>query len=653
MRRATLAALLAASVTAACGGTPNTPGGPYVGSPGTPQTPAPALVKAGVIVSVPHANAALRRAHYVSIRTQSVVVALASANGSGVSNGTATTLDVTPHSPGCQDEKSATVCTGTVDAVAGSDVFNVTTFAGPGGTGPVLSAGPVSASVTGSSGNVSISRLALSLEGIPASLKLALSPAATNAGKAATTTVLLTAYDAAGAAIVGPSSYEFPVALSIQGDSTNAFALHAGTSSGSSISVTSPAQRTTLSYDGNKKATSVTLQAALGGGGSASANATFTLRGTVPPPVPGYIYALNVGTSGGPGGTVTVYAANATGNAAPIRTLTLDAKLYPQSIALDAQQRLYVGYFDTAIGASIQTGNPDPANEIAIYAAGASGSATPAATLVADKSSGTTIFPAAMAFDPSGELVTYGATNIDGNSAADSVLTYAAGAQGAVAPADGFHFTSPFLHYPGVTGLAIDKAGNFYVAGTLKTFLSPQSGVFVVAAADRSNPAVTAARVLPWDDGTGLFAGEAGEIALDSSGEIYIANFTVSSSGCQAQSNVYAGGATGGTTDVPPLRTTIVSGALAAGANCANNALAAHFPGLSVFGDLQYASDDFNDAIDIFSTSSSGTVTPTQSIAGSATLLDAPIALAIAPSPQPTTSAREGHARFSSGANPR
>jgi hypothetical protein len=626
-----------AILVAGCGGTPNTPSGSTVNSGGSPATPPPQLIGAAVIVSVPRASHAARRAHYVSPRTQSVAIAIASASGIGISNGKATTIDVGPHAAGCKTTAKSIVCSGAVDAVPGDDVFNVTTFAGPDGTGPVLSAGTVEAPVSSSGGSVAVSPLSLTLDGIPAALKLAIVPSSAKIGTPGNAKVALTAYDAAGAAIVGASDFATPVTLSIQGDAVGAFTLHAGTSSGSTLAIESPAQAIELLYDGNKSATGVTLQAAIAGSGGSSATATFALRGTVPPPVAGEIYALNIGSTGAPGGTVTVYHANASGNAAPIRSLTLDAKLYPQSIALDAQQRLYVGYTETPSGVNIANGSPEPGNEIAIYAAGATGSAAPVATLAADAKSGTTLFPVAMAFDGQGELVTYGATNVDGNTGSDAALIYAAGASGAVAPADAWGFASPYFYYPGPTGLALDAGGNFYVAGTLKTSLSPQSGVYVAAAADRSTPNATAARILPWDSGTGLFAGEAGQIGLDASGEIYVANFTRVSGGCQAQSSVYAAGATGGTTDVPPLRTATIAGLLTTNPLCTNpdSVLAAHFPALAIFGAFAYAADDFDNAIAVFSTGSSGRVTPKQTISGSATNLNAPIGLAIAPSPQP------------------
>jgi hypothetical protein len=652
---AALAVVLSCTL-AACGGNPNTPDGSTVNSPGSSATPPPQLIKASLTVTVPHRTLQKRGPRYVSSKTQSVVVALASVDGTGISSGTATTLDVSLHDPGCKGTADAIVCRGSVDAASGADVFNVTTFAGPNATGPVLSAGSIASAVSGSSGTVAVSPVSIAIDGVPASLKISATPAFATVGKAGSATILLTAYDGAGAAIAGPSDYFSALSLSIQGDGPGAFQLHSGTASGSTISVVKPSQPIALLYNGNATATSISLQATVPGGGNSSANAAFTLRGTVPPPVAGEIYALNAGANGGLGATVTVYDAKAEGNAAPMRTLKLDPKRYAQSIALDAQGRLYVGYFDSPSGVNVANGSPDEGNDIAVFAAGASGAAQPAATIVADAKSGSALYPASIALDAAGELVTFGATHVDGNGGNDAALIYAAGATGAVAPAAAWGFNSPYFYFPGPQSVALDTAGNFYVAGALKSSLAPQSGVFVAPADDRSKPSVSATRVLPWDAATLLTPGQAGQIGLDATGEIYVANFSrISTGGCQALVNAYAAGAAGGTTDTPPLRSATIASFATTTTSCEQpgNLLAQHFPAIALFGGLVFASDDFNDAIAVYSSGSAGSVTPAQRIAGSATALDAPIALAVAASPTPTLSARDTHARFSSQDAPR
>ena len=180
------------------------------------------------------------------------------------------------------------------------------------------------------------------------------------------------AYDAAGAQIVGPGSFYDPVDLTIQGDVQSAFDLHDGGASGSELTIRKPASGLTMSYDGNSQAAPVTLQASVGGPSSVQTSAGFALRGKVPPPPVGTIYALNLGSNDGQAATVTEYDGKAKGNVAPLRTLTLSSKLYARSIDVDSIGNIYVGYFDNEFGFQPTSGHlPDKGNEIAIYASDA------------------------------------------------------------------------------------------------------------------------------------------------------------------------------------------------------------------------------------------------------------------------------------------
>ena len=220
--------------------------------------------------------------------------------------------------------------------------------------------GTVEATIGSGGGNVGISNdLSLTLEGVIASLKLRLSPKNAKRGTRTTATVTLNAYDASGAEIIGPSGYFEPVSLAIQGDTDRAFTLHDARGSGESLTITKPTSDIALTYDGNKQASPITLDASVSGPSGSSASAGFALRGKQPPPPIGTIYALNYGASSGEGATVTVYDGKSNGDVAPERTLQLDARLYAVSIAVDSSGNLYVGYFDTTNGASF--GKPDQA----------------------------------------------------------------------------------------------------------------------------------------------------------------------------------------------------------------------------------------------------------------------------------------------------
>jgi hypothetical protein len=620
-----------ATVIAGCGGS-GLPGGSVVNYPGGPGQPPTKLVNVKVTVTIPASGGQGVRPDYVSVNTQSLVIQLSSVNGNGVTGVNPTIINTVARAHGCKSEAGETVCTATASGSPGADVFGVTTYAGTNANGSVLSVGTVQATIKSGSGVPINNRLSLTLYGVIASLNLSLSPNGAKRGQPAKASVSLSAFDASGAQIVGPSDFATPISLTIQGDTQHAFTLRAGRKSGSMLSIVRPASGIILSYDGNAQASPVTLAATVDGPSSSGASANFALRGKAPPPPVGTIYALNLGTNDGLSATVTEYNGKAKGNAAPERTLQLSSKLYARSIAVDAAGNLYVGYFDNELGFSPSNGAPDKGNEVAIYAPDASGSDQPTAVITADKGTQTLLFPLFESIDPSGDLVTYGATGVDGVGGNDAVLTYAPGSS---APAQGWAFAAPLITYAGPTGLALDAAGNFYVNGALHTSLGPKYGLFTALASDNGNPAVNPSRTIPWDTITELTPGHTTNVSLDASGEIFIANFTLQGSGsnasCQGNANVYAASPSGGVTDVKPLRVLVLAGVFTANPQCASptNPLAAYFPAVTLYGTTLFAADDFNSAIDAFKSDARGNVKASLQIAGSATGLSAPIGVVI------------------------
>ncbi|MBV8152968.1 MAG: hypothetical protein JOY98_00985 [Candidatus Eremiobacteraeota bacterium] len=618
---------------AACGGTPNTPNGPTVGSPGGPNPPPTQLLGGQVTVVVPLRSTGrnARRPDYLSKNTESLSIGLASVNGNGVTGVGATVVDITRKSPGCKSSGTNLVCQATLSVAAGDDVFNVIAYEWPGATGDVLAAGTVEKQIPQGGGGFSVSdRLSIDVGGVIAKLSMTAKPTSVTRGKPAAITVALGAFDASGAEIVGPSDFESPITLAIEGDANGAFSLQNGGAKGSTISVVRPANRLVLLYDGTTQApASITLQASVSGPNAASASAKVSVSGTPPPVPPGTIYALNAGTRGGLRATVTVYDGKANANAAPLRTINLSKSLYARSIAVDATGNLYVGYLDNAQGFSSVNGTPDLGNEVAVYSPAASGNATPSYTISSDSHTSSALFPIALAFDPAGDLVTYGATTVDANTG-DAVLVYAAGSKGAVAPAHAWSFSSPTLRYAGPTGLAVDSAGNFYVNGALHTALGPSYGIFTNTVQNVGNPSVAPARTIPWDTKTQLTPGEVSGVSLDSSGEIFAGNYTVVQKGtpqCQARANVYASGATGGTTDLAPLRSLTLGGVSTTNAQCfsPSNPLAGFYPAIFAFGTTLFVADEFGNAVDAFDGNTGGTVNPSKHIAGTSTGLAAPI----------------------------
>jgi len=657
MRRA--AGLFLALALSACGGTPNTPNGPTVGT-GGPIPPPVQLVNAQVTVAIPLPS---KRGHgtapnYLSQNTRSLTVSLASVNGAGVSGISATTINTYSSAPGCKVSGASIVCTALAQGASGDDVFNVTTYAGPNATGALLSAGTIAKRIASGGGALLINtKLALSVGGVVAKLALSVAPASVPRGKPADVNVTLDAFDATGAQIIGPTSFDVPLSLSIQGDSVSAFKLRNGSVAGSAIQIPRPPQKLILAYDGNTQAANVTVQASVPNT-TTSASAPFSVQGQPPPPPVGAVYVLNAGHDGGKGATVTVYDGKASGNVAPVHTLQLSSSLYARSIAIDASGNLYVGYLDNLLGFSPATGTPDTGNEIAIFAPGASGSATPKAVITSDKATQSALYPMAIAFDPAGDAITYGATAVGGN-AQNAVLAYAPNSSGGVAPASAWAFASPQLTYSGPTGLALDAGGNFYVNGALKTSLGPNYGVFANAVANAKNPSATPSRTIPWDTKTQLAAGTVGNVAVDASGEIFVANFALQQSGtstaCQGLVNVYAGGSSGGTTDVAPLRTLHLNGVTTTNSACfaPNNPLAGYYPSIVAYGASVFVADEFGNAVDEFPSGGNGNVSPSKQISGSATQLDVPIGVVVitqAPGAQDAATSGPAQVRFVEGA---
>jgi hypothetical protein len=629
-----IAALVTIGLTSGCGGSPNTPNGPYVGSPGNPGGPPTRLVDVKVTVTVPLQTHGAY-SEYVSTNTESLAIQLASVNGKGVTGVNPTIVNTVAKARDCKTEAHGLVCTATAQGSPGRDVFSAVAYAGTAATGAVLSSGTVEATIGSGGGNVGISNdLSLTLEGVISSLKLSLSPKNAKRGIRTTATVTLGAYDASGAEIVGPSDYFEPVTLAIQGDTDRAFSLHDAHGAGESLTITKPTGDIRLTYDGNKQASPITLEASVSGPSGSSASAGFALTGKQPPPPVGTIYALNYGSNSGEGATVTEYDGKANGNAAPERALQLEAKLYAVSIAVDSGGNLYVGYFDTANGASL--GKPDSGNEIAIYAPGASGGDQPTAVL--KSTANTTIYPVFIAFDPSGRLVTYGATNVDGNTG-NAVMTYAEASKGGskTDPEYAFAFQSPTLYYPGPTGLTIDPANNFYLNGTFKSGFGSAYGMYVNLAANIGKPDAQPSRLIAWNKTTKLSAGFTSDVALDKSAEIFIANYVKTGSGssstCQGATNVYGAGASGSGSGDSPTRILTLDQVQTQGTDCTNtfSPLLFYYPEIVIYGGSSlFAADPFNDAVAEYSANApNGPTKPILRIAGSATELKAPVALVI------------------------
>jgi hypothetical protein len=219
--RSLLSGLVLSAVMCACSG------GGSTGSllPRTGSAPAPSSSTQNVTLRfrIPSAQGATsarsRRPLYVSPATQSALVA--------VNGGTPQLIALTATSPNCTNSGGSLVCTATISAPAGTDIFSETMYATA--TGPILSETKTSATIIAGVANT----IALTLDGVVASIGLTLANATPPTGEAAQIGLTVTFKDAAGEAIVGSAPFANAIALS---DSDKS-----GITSLSSTSVTSPA----------------------------------------------------------------------------------------------------------------------------------------------------------------------------------------------------------------------------------------------------------------------------------------------------------------------------------------------------------------------------------------------------------------------------
>ena len=142
------------------------PSGSVVNYPGGgPSSPPTKLVDIKVTVTVPARGNQEIRPSYLSVNTKSLVIALSSVDGSGVTGVNPTTINTVAHARGCKEEAGQTVCTATASGSPGDDVFAVTTYAGTNATGAILSVGNVQAKIGSSSGVQISNKVSLTLDG--------------------------------------------------------------------------------------------------------------------------------------------------------------------------------------------------------------------------------------------------------------------------------------------------------------------------------------------------------------------------------------------------------------------------------------------------------------------------------------------------------
>jgi len=206
-------------------------------------------------------------------------------------------------------------------------------------------------------------------------------------------------------------------------------------------------------------------------------------------------------------GTVTVYRAGSNGNVAPIATISgsRTGLSYPLGIALDSSGNIFVT--NTYTG---NTRGSPPNSSVTVYRAGSNGNAAPIAVIAGENTD--LDYPQGIALDSSGNLYVEGIVSGVGSS----VNVYPSGSSGNVSPAAIIIGADTELDLP--IGIALDSGGNIYVSNG---FGGPtQRGSVTVYGAGSSGDAVPINVIT--SNNTGI--NDASSIAVDSSGNIYIAN---------------------------------------------------------------------------------------------------------------------------------
>ncbi len=241
------------------------------------------------------------------------------------------------------------------------------------------------------------------------------------------------------------------------------------------------------------------------------------------------IYVANTSGGGYPSGpgSVTVYAAEASGNAAPIRTIagSKTALAAPQGIAVDSRGRIYV---------SNPIGGSGGAGSITVYSAEANGNVAPIRTSISGPNTGLNGCHG-IAIGPDGGV--FVANEDGGIGGMGSITVFAAKAAGNAEPIR--TITGANTGLTNLGSVAVDENGNIYAAN-----LANQSS----AAALTIYPAGANGDIAPTRTISGSNTGLAVPIgvAANERGVIYVANE-------QSYSiTAYASHADG---NMPPIRT--------------------------------------------------------------------------------------------------
>ncbi len=368
-----------------------------------------------------------------------------------VNGGTPTAFDVSATSSLCTTGSGSRNCTLAFAAPPGSDTFAFVIYAGAGASGATLASATATQTVVGGQAfNFSVA-LNAAIGTIVTALSTAISGTCPNAP--ATFVGIVEGCASSGALSVTVSD---PSGAQVTG--TAPYAAPIAVTSGdpalavSPAQITSPGQTISLTYTGAAFASGISnsVMVNLSGGGQ-GAGSTLAVRRS-------YLYVANANsTYGGTvtgGGNVAVYAFGASGTATPVRLISgTNTQLQtPVYTLLDSSGNLYV----------LDNGSAGITPIVNIYSAGANGNVAPARQITGINAVDSNLACETMIFNPSGTSVFVTCT--DNGTGQIHVLTIpnsgsvtATAAQTVSIYYDGW--SSP------VIGQAFDKTGtNLYVA---------------------------------------------------------------------------------------------------------------------------------------------------------------------------------------------
>ena len=515
---ACLAAVLFAASLTSCGGggtsTPRTAGS----APG--QTPS---VQIRIVVPRTETSSLVRRPKFVSPGIASVSIAVNT-------NSQPTIANISATSPSCTSTSTGITCIVAMTALAGTDTFTITAYDQPNAQGNVLSIGTAVVTIVPGTNTVNVT-----LNGVVTSISLTLTVALLATGTPTTTTLVLQAMDAQGNTIVGPGNYSDangnPLAITVTDSDTSGATTINGAKS---AKVTSPSNAT-LTVQSNGSApngTTVTFSATATGITTASALLGLATPGST-------LYVLD-----GDNDQINAYMATSNGNVAPLRTI-LPTLAQPGELAYDSAGNIYI---------TDDNGNTNGVYEerVQVYAPNASGNAAPIRSIAGPATGLNGVYGIAVdangyvwvANYQSGSILSrprFGGSNTLSRLRADRTLrraqnarrtpqtinppfiaAFSPGANGNVAPV-GLIQGSTALSISPNESLAFDPQGNLWLSGgtVLRAFSAAQLATVLsngLGSPYNTAPAITISG----------FAGTTYAVTFDAAGTMYANNGTAS-----------------------------------------------------------------------------------------------------------------------------